>query len=216
VFSFGISPQISAANESGNPLCLSRPSLAQSELQTYSNLAYTTGKQLFSLQCGMPLQKSLNYDSAMAIFEENDSDEPADEFPLQSAMLLTDNSNQSFILRMFSNQRAVQKTIDGNVLRLTHPKTGDRLDQIGSSTSNDKIFQEMLTRSQTNREKGCSSPGDGITLSGASSRRLFPVKIEKKGNYGFSCEWADGSTIIYSMSSILKAFGGRLTEKNNR
>jgi hypothetical protein len=216
VFSFGISPQITAANESGNPLCLSRPSLAQSELQTYSNLAYTTCKQLFSLQFGMPLHRSLNYDSATATFEENDSDEPADEFPLQSAMLLTDNSNQSFILRMFSNQRALQKTVDGNVLRLTHPKTGDRLDQIGSSTSNDKTFQEMLTKSQTNSEKGCSSPGDGIKLSGASSRRLFPVKIEKKGNYGFSCEWADGSTIIYSMPSILKAFGGRLTNKTNR
>lgn len=216
VFSFGISPHISAANESGVPLCLARPSLAQSELQTYSNLAATTSKQLFSLQFGMPLQGGFNNDSAMATFEENDSNELTDEFPLQSAMLLIDNSNHSFILRMFSKGGAIQKTIDANVLRLTHPKTGARLDQIDPSTSNDKTFQAMLTRSQTNSEKGCRSPDDGIHLSNASSRRLFPVKIEKKGNYGFSCEWADGSTIIYSMSSILKAFGGRLTNKTNR
>jgi hypothetical protein len=152
----------------------------------------------------------------MATFEEHDSDKPTDEFPLQSAMLLTDNSNHSFILRMFSKGGAIQKTIDANVLRLTHPKTGARLDQIDPSASNDKTFQAMLTRSQTGSEKGCSSPIDDIHLSSASSKRLFPVKIEKKGNYGFSCEWADGSTIIYSMSSILKAFGGRLTNKTNR
>jgi hypothetical protein len=215
VFSFGISPYISDANESGTPLCLSRPNLAESELQTYSNLAYTTGKHLFSLQYGIPFRKSLDDDSTIVTFD-CDGDEPVEEFPIQSAMLLTDNDNHSFILRMFSKEGAIQKTLDGDVLRLTHPKTGYRLDQGDSSFSNDKTFQTMLTTSQTKSKGTCSSGGDASKTTGASSKKLFPVKIEKKGNYGFSCEWADGSTIIYSMASIVKAFGGRLSSKVNR
>lgn len=38
---------------------------------------------------------------------------------------------------------------------------------------------------------------------------LFPARVEKKGIYGYSVEWADGATIIYSMISIAKAAGGK-------
>ena len=42
----------------------------------------------------------------------------------------------------------------------------------------------------------------------SKKKGLFPCKIEKKGRYGYSVEWADGVTIIYSMFSLAKAAGG--------
>eukprot|EP00590_Aulacoseira_subarctica_P002650 CAMPEP_0172432504 /NCGR_PEP_ID=MMETSP1064-20121228/63729_1 /TAXON_ID=202472 /ORGANISM="Aulacoseira subarctica , Strain CCAP 1002/5" /LENGTH=536 /DNA_ID=CAMNT_0013179871 /DNA_START=234 /DNA_END=1840 /DNA_ORIENTATION=- len=201
VFSLGISSHISNANESGIPMCLSRPMLAESELEMYSNLASSTEKQLFSLQYGLPLlnrneESSGDGEETTATFDDdtNDSDE---EFPLHSAILLANNDNYSFTLRMFSQKKAAQKTLAGDIFRLVHPRTGYRLDQIDADNSNDKTFRTMMATSQTEVKTACGSGGDISSTSGAS-RRLFPVKIEKKGNYGYSCEWADGSTIIYS------------------
>ena len=46
------------------------------------------------------------------------------------------------------------------------------------------------------------------------SPRLFPCKINRKGRYGYSVEWRDGATIIYSMISLAKAAGAKLQPKS--
>ena len=207
VFPLPISPHTSSANENGTPLCLSRPSEAESELIVFANLASDVGKQLFSMQYGISLLDNGDNDDeeVIATFDDDGSD-PEEAFPVKSAVLIANNDKHSFTVRLFSKSGATQKLLDGDILRLVHPKTGRRLDQMDDS--NDKTFQAMTNK------KGKGGCGGG-SHSTSSSRQLFPVNIERKGNYGYSVEWADGSTIIYSMSSIVGASGGKLKGKRS-
>ena len=47
------------------------------------------------------------------------------------------------------------------------------------------------------------------------SRKLLPAKLDPKGRYGYSVEWADGATIIYSMLSIARAAGAEPITKSS-
>jgi hypothetical protein len=38
--------------------------------------------------------------------------------------------------------------------------------------------------------------------------KLFPARLDPKGRYGYSVQWADGATIIYSLLSIARSAGG--------
>jgi hypothetical protein len=38
-----------------------------------------------------------------------------------------------------------------------------------------------------------------------ASPKIRPTRVEKKGKYGFTVEWADGATLIYSLEAIAKA-----------
>jgi hypothetical protein len=38
-----------------------------------------------------------------------------------------------------------------------------------------------------------------------ASPKIRPTRVEKKGKYGFTVEWADGATLIYSLQAIAKA-----------
>merc|ERR1719203_2436957 len=123
--------------------------------------------------------------------------------------------------------------VNGNDLRMTHPKTGDSMDE----TSPDIVMpfksqhqSQHQSQSQSQSQSSAGSCGGGNNSSGGSSnngmvqhhhnhnhshassqsqsqinRRLFPVTLEKRGHYGYAVEWADGATVIYSMSSIAKA-----------
>jgi Mrp family chromosome partitioning ATPase len=86
-------------------------------------------------------------------------------------------TEEGFLARFFSDKGAMQIPIPAENLRVRHPKTGEILEEEEASGMVQK------------------------------SRRLLPAKLDPKGRYGYSVEWADGATIIYSMLSIAKAGG---------
>jgi Mrp family chromosome partitioning ATPase len=45
--------------------------------------------------------------------------------------------------------------------------------------------------------------------------KLFPAKLDPKGRYGYSVQWADGATIIYSLLSIARS-AGAITKSPNQ
>jgi Mrp family chromosome partitioning ATPase len=84
---------------------------------------------------------------------------------------------EGFLARFFSDKGAMQVPILAENLRARHPKTGDIMDEIATG---------MVQKSPP---------------------KLLPAKLDPKGRYGYSVEWADGATIIYSMLSIARAAG---------
>ena len=78
--------------------------------------------------------------------------------------------------------------------------------KLGIPLSDDSV---VVTKNSPGTQ-GCSS-GNHKFKSG-----LFPCRVEKKGRYGYSVEWADGTTVIYSMSSLAASVGAKIyhNEKN--
>jgi len=189
-FCLPISPHANDANDSGVPLCLSRPPEATAELEAFGDLASAVAGKLLQLQYGKlshAAVKSEGEDGASVMFD-NDTE----TFDITSLQLSTDNEGRHFVLRAFSDQGAKEHTITGDVLRWTDPETGEK-------TEADDVSLAL-------------GPGDGMVRHHRAPR-LFPARVERKGNYGYSVEWADGASIIYSLSSIAVAAGGNVQKK---
>jgi hypothetical protein len=93
--------------------------------------------------------------------------------------------------------------IPGDKLRSWHPKLGEPLPILNHEHDEDKVIV-----THTSGKQGCGSHGNAQDT---PTPKLFPCRLEKKGKYGYSVEWADRSTIIYSMYSLGKAAAGGMS-----
>lgn len=190
IFQFPISIKTNEANDNGQPLCLTRPQDASIELDLFHQLSTTVVKELLLLEHGR--SSDVSDESSVRIGGE--------VFDVASLQLTVDNNSKSFVVRMFSDSGATQVQIPGNKLRTWHPKLGEAMEVDGNESADDS----MITHTSG---KGCGSHSHDHDH-GKEMPRLFPCKIEKKGRYGYSVEWADRGTIIYSMYSLARAGGG--------
>jgi len=186
IFQFPISSKTNEANDNGVPLCLDRPEDASTELDLFHQLSTTVAKELFLLEHGR----------SSAVSDESSVQIGSEIFNVASLQLTVDNDRKSFLVRLFSDSGATQVQIEGDKLRTWHPKLGEAMEVEDSESAEDS----MVTHTSG---KGCGSHSHG-----KESPRLFPCKIEKKGRYGYSVEWADQAAIIYSMYSLARAAGG--------
>jgi hypothetical protein len=195
IFQFPISSKTNEANDEGVPLSLSRPKDASVELDTFHQLSSTIARELLLLQHGRSSEVSDN--SSVRIGGEI--------FDVASLHLSVDNTAKTFSVRLFSDGGATQVSIQGEILRSWHPKLGEPM-EVETTDEEDKR-DGMITRTSGT---GCSSHDHSHDHSHEikSGPILFPCKIEKKGRYGYSVEWGDQATIIYSMYSIARAAGG--------
>ena len=83
------------------------------------------------------------------------------------------------------SQHAIEKSISGDKLRLWHP-------MLGTPLVDHNVDNVVVTKSSS------SSHGSS---SHSSSSTQFPCTLERKGRYGYSVEWADGATVIYSYAT---------------
>jgi hypothetical protein len=197
IFQFPISSRTNEANDAGIPLCLSRPKDASVELYTFNSLSSTVAKELLLLQYGRSSEVSDN--SSVRIGGEI--------FDIASLHLSVDNSTNTFVVRLFTDAGATQVEIPGEKLRSWHPKLGEPMEV--DTTGEDDDSNSMITHTSGNAHtsgKGCGSHDHSHEVE--KGPRLFPCKIEKKGRYGYSVEFADQATIIYSMFSLARAAGG--------
>jgi hypothetical protein len=190
VFQLPISTLTNDANDSGVPLCLSRPENATEELTVFEQLACAVAKELLLLQHGRSRSDNGGVDEpGMVVFAGTDG-----RFNVATTHLSMDYAEEGFLVRLFSDGGAAQLSLSAQELRSRHPKTGETLD--------------LGAKDEQNNTK---PPSNGMVQHHkVSAPRLMPATVEKKGKYGYSVEWADGATIIYSMLSIAKAAGGRI------
>mmetsp|Transcript_17096 Transcript_17096/g.49079 ORF Transcript_17096/g.49079 Transcript_17096/m.49079 type:complete len:628 (-) Transcript_17096:55-1938(-) len=207
-----ISPLTNGANDSGEPLCLERPGDGAAELQAFEGLAKVVSQEMLLVQHGVSRRRSpengANCGSSDAVVTFDSG--AGQKFDVASLHMSVDSSDgESFAVRLFSDAGAWQGKVGGMILRSVDPKTGERMadaDAVdegpkpkagcGSSSAKGGINSVVIHRHKSDEKKP----------------RLFPAKVEKKGIYGYSVEWADGATIIYSMLSIAKAAGGHVNE----
>ena len=193
VFQLPISTLTNDANDSGVPLCLSRPEQATEELRIFEELALAVARELLLLQHGRSRSDSGGVDQPeMVVFAGSD-----ERFDIATTHLSVDYAEEGFLVRLFSDIGAIQLTLSAQELRSRHPKTGEKL-ELGAE---DKQGTGDTTSIGMVQHHKVSAPRP----------LLMPATIEKKGRYGYSVDWADGATIIYSMISIAKAAGGRTT-----
>ena len=192
IFQFPISNYVNDGNDTGTPLCLSRPREAATELDIFNKLATDVASKLLKLQFEREGTHVGNETKCLI-------DLDGDVFDAASIQVSANNSKQEFVVRFFSESHAIEKSLSGDKLRLWHPK-------LGTPLADDNVDNVVVTKSSSSSH-GCSSS------SHSSSPTLFPCTLEKKGRYGYSIEWADGATVIYSMSSLAASVGGKIVSK---
>ena len=196
----------------------SETSGAEEELETFSKLADAISTDLLLLQHKMtPL--SLQGNESQSRGRNNSTlvvtlDEAGDsEFDVPFTQLSVDNGHETFAVRLFSNEGGYQKNIAGRELRIRDPRTGEvdasAEESIGNATVQSGCGGSAGSKLSSMVEHHTA---DGNATNPGEKDGLFPAKVTKKGNYGYEVEWADGSTIIYSLLAIAKAAGGKPLE----
>jgi len=179
VFRLPISTITNESNDNGIPLALARPGDAAEELSAIECLAVAVSRELLIAQHGLHSAESSREGSSPTHRVFFPETNSDDEFDIASTHVTL--SEDGFRARFYSDKGAMQITIPPAVLRFTHPKTGEKIERV----ENDAMVQQS-----------------------ASDNQLLPAVLEAKGRYGYSVQWKDGATIIYSMLSIAKAAGG--------
>ena len=177
------------ANDSGIPLTLSRPKEATRELLAYNLLSNIVAEELLRLQYGSPSNDEM---AELVTFAATNNEEIY-TFNVANVSLHLDKQkgNEKLIVRIFSDTNAVQMTISSpSDLRARDPKTGD-----------------IMTDSPYLAKVDHSDNPVVVTVT-KRSPSVIPIKVERRGRYGYAVEWADGATIIYSMRCLAKAAGG--------
>lgn len=184
-----ISEVANHANETGVPLCLSRPESAQIELAAFSKLADLVTRELFQL----PFRR-MSLENGMVLVED-------DPFDLSTLKLGEDKG--MLVVRFFSDAGATQKKIPPPSLRWRDPKTGqvlgDQGDEDSSATTAEPVVQKKGMMSIYKAPKSAKS-------------NLAAERVEEKGRVGYEVTWNDGSRFIYSRTAIALAAGGTILE----
>lgn len=179
VFRLPISTLTNESNDNGVPLVLARPSDATEELSVIEGLATAVSRELLTAQHGLGSGTDTREGSPQTHKVTFPNMKTDDEFDIASTHVTI--SEDGFLVRFYSDKGAMQITIPAALLRASHPKTGEKID---------------------------AADEDGMVKKYPSIAQLTPAQLEAKGRYGYSVEWKDGATIIYSMLSIAKAAGG--------
>lgn len=190
------------ANDSGIPLTISRPKEAINELSAYKLLTNIVSEELLRLQYGSPSSD----EAAELVTFDSTNNEESHFFDVANLSLQLDKTkgNEKLIVRIFSDTNAVQLTIPSpSELRARDPKTGDQM--------TDSPYLVKSATLDNNNSNNSSIPV--VVKVAKRSPSVIPIKVERRGRYGFAVEWADGATIIYSMRCLAKAAGGELRER---
>lgn len=184
VCQFPISSAANDANETGTPLCLSRPEEASQELESFERLAKVISTELLMLP-----YKSRDSGSTV-VFENND-----EQFDLLSVQLSRDG--EDFLVRAFSEEGALQQRFQPSELRKRDPKTGALLNPDGET--------EATTQAKPMVVK--------VHHSGPHSddNQNVVQNVQKKARVGYEVTWGDRAKFIYSRRAIALAAGGEIT-----
>ena len=190
-----ISETANNCNDTGVPICLSRPENAKKELEAFQKLAKIVSRELFP-----PTFRAASSEG-MAILED-------EKFDLSKINLSEDKG--SLLIRFFSETGALQKRIPSQNLYALDPKTGDVIDDKSStSTTSEKkqVQKDNDDESMVPMYKAAS-----WTNTDRDRVKVVPDRIEEKGLVGFEIKWSSGERFIYKRSVIAIAAGGILVE----
>ena len=188
VIQLPISTAANDANDSGEPLCIARPKGASKELLAFEQLAKQVSLELLKIQ----------YDSIAG--EEFVSFETAEgDFDTSTVRLSLDKGKHgAFLVRLYSSSGAIQKQVSPAFLRSRDPRSGEVI--------KDSPFLKDLEDEMTN-EQNTGMVEVHSSKTKKTNPSLKPSRVTKKGRYGYSVQWEDGATIIYSKMSIAMAAG---------
>jgi Mrp family chromosome partitioning ATPase len=189
VIQLPISEYTNAANDSGEPLCLTSDPETAKELAAFDKLADVLSGELLKLQFGITKSE------LTASFPEVE-----DTFDVATVHVALDKPNETFVVRFFGDSGAVQRKVPAASLRARDPKTGSIL--------KDSPFQHLA--------KGSSDEAPSMIHQHRAKKApsIQPTSIQKRGRYGYGVQWADGATIIYAMRSLAKAAGATIHEND--
>jgi hypothetical protein len=180
-----ISSIANEANDTGVPLTLARPDAASNELNAFGELAHAVSKELFR----MPY-RSIQVQEGQVFFEDDGG-----TFEI-SALQLSQDKDDSFLVRAFSESGALQKRIPPEELRSRDPRTGQKLETVNNEHENDDDEVGMVKVHRSKSSKG--------------HKKVVPKSVEKKAKVGYEVTWGDGAKYIYSRRAIALAAGGVL------
>jgi Mrp family chromosome partitioning ATPase len=187
------------ANDEGEPLTLIRPTDATESLIAFKKLASNVSSEMLKLQFG-----STNDDKTVILFPNNPG-----RYALKSlhATFEKAKSDDILIVRFMSDTGAIQKLVSAKSLRARDPKTGNLIeDSPFAEKPGAEVAQAVLDGPMVSTH----------TTKNKRSPSVIPMKVERKGRYGYSVEYADGGTIIYSMLCIAKTAGGVVDDEKAR
>jgi hypothetical protein len=176
-----ISTLTNDANDSGSPLCITRPCEAAEELSAFEELARVVSKELMLLRYSVAEEAPLIRIDGV-------------KFEVDSLSCSLEKGKDTFVVRLFSESGAKQIRVPASQVRSRDPKSGETL--LGKSVANDNaasLKSGMVTVHKANEK---------------NDPTFTPTRVERKGKYGFAIEWGDGATIIYSMQALAKAAAG--------
>jgi hypothetical protein len=117
-------------------------------------------------------------------------------FPLESILLKLQQGSESnnLTVRLVSSEGATQQSFKPVRLRNRDPATGELIPDSPflEQEEEEKSLEIHITHSSGRKPPSPNKP----------SPSLKPVKVERRGRYGYAVEWADGATIIYSFQCI--------------
>lgn len=122
-------------------------------------------------------------------------------FDLASLQLSKEQGSDLLVVRLYGESGALQLKVAPSHLRSRDPQSGDAI-------ADSPFLEEALAESPPSR-------GTVVSLHRATSKKtpsLSVTRVDRKGRYGYSVQYADGATIIYSMKSLARAAGGELIE----
>jgi Mrp family chromosome partitioning ATPase len=190
-----ISETANNCNDTGVPICLSRPENAKKELEAFQKLAKIVSRELFP-----PTFRAASSEGMVIVEDE--------KFDLSKIHL--SEVKGSLLIRFFSETGALQKRIPSQNLYALDPKTGVAIDD-KSSTS---ITIEKKQVRKNNDDESMVSIYKAASSSPCNTDRdrvkLVPDRIEEKGLVGFEITWSSGERFIYKRSVIAIAAGGIL------
>ena len=186
-----ISEIANVASDSGEPFCLARKEESVEELFAFEELANAVSGELLKMQFGK-LESQTNVTFA----------ETQEVFDVATVHVSLDKPSETFTVRLFGESGAMQRKVRAASLRARDPKTGEILEDTPfKDLVEDSSDEIIVTIHQTKAKKSPS---------------IVPTAIQKRGRYGYGIQWADGATIIYSMTSLARAAGGELSERNQQ
>jgi Mrp family chromosome partitioning ATPase len=189
-----ISELANDANETGIPICLSRPEGSEDILQAFDKLARTVSRELFRL----PYRSQAGGGSVVVDDQR---------FDLSSVQLAEEKG--SLIVRFFSEGGALQKRILPKNLRCRDPKTGLVLDE--QSTEIDHSLSTKSKKGMASMVSHVKASAVKTSKSTDNSTQVIPERVEKKSRVGFEVTWSDGARFIYTQRAIAIAAGGVVT-----
>jgi hypothetical protein len=187
-----ISTEANNANDSGKPLSLARPDKASEELHAFELLASTLCRELLKLQYTPPGGDCrVSFGSA------------SEAFDLASLQLSKERGSELLVVRLYGESGALQLKVTPARMRSRDPQSGDTI-------TDSPFLDEALAESPPSLDAGVS-----LHKATKKTPSLSVTRVDRKGRYGYSVQYADGATIIYSLKSLARAAGGNLIESSS-